>query len=307
MAGKQHWAHIAESGTTLGMGILLAAYRIGGRLLFQVFVLPVICFYFLFRPNARKAIQQFRQRAALSSGVAIGTGWAQSFANFWQFGLVLIDKFAVWMGDITKQDVVLHNGDIIDQLLARQQGAVILISHLGNFEICQALSRDRKGLKLTALHHTKNAEKFNRLLGRYSSGRGIELLQVTEMSAATAVQMSEKIDSGEFIAIAGDRVPIANAEATLPIEFMGEVANFPKGAFALSTALAVPVLMVVCLKKKGVYHIYFEYLSQGERVSRRDRSAAILDLGHKYAGRLEYFALKVPGQWFNFYNFWTRS
>jgi predicted LPLAT superfamily acyltransferase len=307
MNHSRHWAYIAETGTTVGMGILIFAYRIGGHRLFKICLFPVICFYFLFRSDSRRASSDYLARIKSRVPDFPSVSWRLSFAHFWQFALMLIDKFAIWMEKIQPEDVVMHNIELVDQLVASKKGGIFAISHLGNFEICNALSERHRGVKLTVLHHTRHAEKFNRMLEKYTSKSNVKMMQVTELDAALAMQLSEKVGDGEFVAIAADRTPVNNPRATIACNFFGELADFPKGPYVLASVLSVPILLLICIKQQGIYHIYFEKLSDGGKVARRDRETFTRDTAEKFVSRLEYYTAQEPLQWFNFYDFWLRQ
>lgn len=306
MKNSLHWAYIEETGTTLGMFVLILAYRLGGRPLFKVFLFPVMVFYFLLRSDSRCASRAYLLRVRKVVDLPRVT-WFLCFKHFWQFGLAVIDKFAIWMNKIPQETIITHNLDIVDNLVAQKKGGIFAVSHLGNFEIISAMSQRHQGVKLTVLHHTKHAEKFNVLLKRYAKGSNVELLQVTDFDSALGMRLNEKVNRGEFIAIASDRVPISNNEATLNCQFFGQPAPFPIGPYILATVLSVPIIMLICIKQQGFYHAYFEYLSEPGGLSRSERKAAVAKTVQKFASRLEYYACKEPLQWFNFYDFWFQN
>lgn len=307
MSFPKHWADIAETTTVTGIRILIFVYRIGGPLLFRVCLFPVICFYFLFRNDFRQTSKEYLERVQKKATQLPAVTWLLSFRHLWQFGLAQIDKFAIWTGSISIDKVVIHNDELLKQLIQSKQGGIFAVSHLGNLEICHALTQNQPGLKLTMLLHTKHAKKFNHILNQYRHNSAVKIIQVTDMDAAIAVQLSERVEQGEFIAIAADRVPVNNPAATIPCEFLGEQASFPRGPFILASILAVPMIMLICIKQHGVYHMYLETLSEGGKVVRSDREDFILHTAQTYARRLEHYTCKEPLQWFNFYDFWHKN
>jgi predicted LPLAT superfamily acyltransferase len=307
MSSPKHWADIAETTTVIGIRILILAYRIGGPLLFKVCLFPVICFYFLFRNDSRRSSKEYLERVQKKATQLPAVTSLLSFRHLWQFGLAQIDKFAIWTGSISIDKVVIHNAALIEQLIQNKQGGIFAVSHLGNLEICHALTQNQPDLKLTMLVHTKHAENFNHILNQYTNSSAVKIIQVTDMDAAVAMQLSEKIEQGEFIAIAADRVPVNNPTATVPCKFLGEQANFPRGPFILANILAVPLILLICIKQRGTYHVYFETLSEGGKVARSDREDFIHHTAQTYAQRLEHYTCKEPLQWFNFYDFWHKN
>ena len=302
-----HWSGVKEHGSLIGMRILLGAYKLGGSGLFRLFLFPVILFYSVFHSVARESSLDYRRRMHSINPQFPAPAFGHSFRHIWSFANTLLDKLAVWMGKITRDDVIVHSGELIDDLLARGQGAVMLISHLGNFEVCQALSESRPTLQLTVLHHTKHAEKFNQFLDSNSRDTRVEFMQVSELDVGKAMVLSEKISAGHFIAISADRVPIENANRAMCKNFLGHPANFPTGPFVLANTLAAPVLSIQCIKQNGVYNIYFELLRDGTKLARKDRQAATDKLLSAYVENLEHYCLKAPWQWYNFYPFWQQQ
>lgn len=303
----EHWSNIREIGPLLGMRILITAYRIGGRPLFQLCLLPVVLFYSLAHQPSRIASREYRERMRQFMPTFPAHRPWHGFRHLWNFANTLVDKLAVWMGKITRDDVTVHGGDLIDQLLSEKRGAVLLISHLGNFEVCKALSENRPQLEMTILHHSHHALKFNQLLGQQTQHSRLELKQVTSLGVADAMVLSELLSRGRFIAISADRVPVGNPSRVLIQNFLGAPAKFPSGPFILAMSLQAPVVAVQCIKIGGCYHISFERLTDGGVVHRRERDTHLATLIAAYVVNLEQHCRRAPWQWYNFYPFWASN
>ncbi len=55
------------------------------------------------------------------------------------FGESMLDKLAVWQGDISLDALEFHNHEVFANLVRQGKGCVMVGSHLGNLEICRAL------------------------------------------------------------------------------------------------------------------------------------------------------------------------
>lgn len=304
---KTHWAEIGENGSQLGMHLLLGAYKIGGRPLFKLLLFPVVLFYTLSSPLAREASVQYRRYMHAINPDFPTPAFGHSFKHMWLFANTLLDKLAVWMGDITRRDVTVHNAELIDRLMEEKRGAVLLISHLGNFEICQALSENRSELRLTVLHHTLNAEKFNHILKRQNRHSGVEFMQVNDLDINHAMRISEHLSDGRLVAISADRVAVSNPRRTVTVPFLGHPAKFPTGPFILAMALQVPVITVQCIAQAGRYHIYFEQLEDGSPCPRKNKQERLNRLIRRYVTNLQTHCLQAPWQWYNFYPYWQNQ
>ena len=75
--------------------------------------------------------------------------------------------------------------------------------------------------------HTRNSRKFNRLLARSTGRQGPEIVEVSDISPATALRLAARIQAGGFVVIAADRVPLAERGRTRRLPFLGRPAPFP--------------------------------------------------------------------------------
>ncbi|HVL08575.1 MAG TPA: acyltransferase, partial [Burkholderiaceae bacterium] len=201
-------------------------------------------------------------------------------------------------------DTVFFGEQQLDDDIAKRRGGLLICSHFGNLELCRVLARQRPGMTLTVLVHTKHAQKFNQLLAQLDPDSQLNLLQVTEMSPATAMLLQERVARGEFVVIAGDRVPVTPGSRICEALFLGEKAPFPIGPYVLAGLLQCPVYLLFSMRIGHRSEIHFERLREVVRLPRKQRAEALAPLVQDYAARLEHFCLRAPFQWFNFYDFW---
>lgn len=303
MADMKHWAGISEAGSLFGMRVLLFIYKLFGRSIFRVVLLPVMAYFYVTRSQARKASKDYLMRLHMSC-VASQPRPLSSFQHFLTFGEVLLDKLLVWMGQIRRQDVVFESPDAIAKLDSSQQGGVIVVSHLGNTEICSAIAHQLPDIKVTMLVYTQHAERFNSLMKKVSGHATISMMEVTDISPATAMVLADRVAAGEYIVIAGDRTPVTGGGRTSSVDFLGAKAPMPQGAFILAGLLRCPVYLMFCLKQEARYHIYLELFAERLMFERRHRAQQLDQAVQRYADRLEAYCKLAPLQWFNFFPFW---
>jgi predicted LPLAT superfamily acyltransferase len=174
-------------------------------------------------------------------------------------------------------------------------------------ELGRFLSKQLPGLKLTVLIHTKHAQRFNQLLAYLDPESQLDLMQVTELSPATAIALARKLARGEFVAIAGDRIPVSRNPRVALAEFLGTMAPFPIGPYILASLFHCPVYLMFAGSHGPTAEIHFELFHQDIRLPRKGRDQALARLTAEYARRLEYSCRRAPLQWFNFYDFWSLS
>ncbi len=301
----KHWAQMEERGIIWGMQALLKVYLLFGRKVLQFFLYPVVSYYWLINSKSRQASLEYLHRvSAYLPENTIQTGLYGSYQHFICFANAIIDKLAAWSGAITLQDVEFHGRESIWRHVEQGQGLLILGSHLGNLEVGRVMAYLGKKVSVNVLLHTKHAEKFNTLLNRYSECGKMNLIQVTEMNAATAMMLQDRIDAGELVVIAADRTPVSGQNRVAKADFLGKTALFPQGPFILASLLKCPVYTLFCLKQHDKQVIYFDHFSDSLSFSKKQRNAMIERCAQAFADRLQHYCLQEPLQWFNFYDFW---
>ncbi|MEC4747115.1 hypothetical protein [Methylomicrobium sp. Wu6] len=305
---KPHWAEMGEYSVVWGMRLLLGIYRLGGRPIVQFFLYPVVAYYWLVNRRGRDASRDYLHRVAgFSADFQLSGGRLDSFRHFMAFAEAILDKLAAWAGMISPGDVEYRGRESVLERLRQGQGVLLLGSHLGNLEVCRMIASLNKNIRVNVLVHTRHAEKFSELLSRYNSASQLNLIQVTEISAATSIRLADKIDQGEIVIVAADRTPVSNQDRVAEADFLGAKALFPEGPFILAALLKCPVFTVFCLKRRGKYVIYFDPFSDGLKLPRKQREQALQETIQRYANRLQAYCLQEPLQWFNFYPFWHKE
>ena len=301
----QHWAQINEFSFVAGMRLLFWLCRIVGRWPVRLVLYPVLLWYFLSKPAARAASSDYLRRVAEHSAeLNVDVGKLTVFRHFAAFAESILDKMLLWSG-LFDTDSVKHQGQtLIAAEIVKKRGGLLICCHLGNLDLCRVLSKQMAGFKMTVLLHTKHAQRFNRLLAQLNPDSQLNITQVTELSAATAVLLSEKIAQGEFVAIAGDRIPVTPKPRIAMADFLGAPAPFPVGPYILASLLQCPVYLIFTLRRGPTSEIHFELFRESIRLPRAERDRVLADLVADYAIRLQHYCRRAPLQWFNFYQFW---
>lgn len=294
----RHWAAINEASFVGGMRLLFWVCRVFGRWPFRVVLYPVLAWYVATQARARRASSSYLAR------VGAPHGFMGVLRHFGAFAEAILDKMLIWGGLFDLSTVTVHGDAPLLEMIEEKRGALLLCSHLGNLDLCRALSMRTPGLKITVLVHTRHAEAFNAMLGKLDPRSQLNLMQVTEMTPAMAMALSERIERGEFVVIAGDRVPVASAPRVALAPFMGEPAAFPVGPYVMASVLGCPMYALFSSRQGERYELHFERLRERVSLPRASREAALAELAGEYAARLEHHARRSPLEWFNFYDFW---
>ncbi len=304
----RHWSSLGEETFVGGMWLMYALYRIGGRLPFRVVLYPVVAWYWAANRRARLAsLEYLRHLQDATGAVGRAPGRRETLRHFLSFAETILDKMLAVGGRYRFDRIRFVGREAIDAMVRAKQGALLVTAHMGCLEMCQASADATPGMKLTVLVHTVHAARFNRMLERLSPGREIALLQVTEISPATAVMLAERVERGEFVAIAGDRVPVVAGRASaVQVPFLGHVAPFPSGAYMLASLLKCPLYSLACIRQGDTHEVVFERLAERVVLPRADRLGAAQAYAAEFARRLEGMLARAPYEWFNFFSFWDQ-
>lgn len=302
-AANSHWAAHRERGSFVLMKLTAQAVRLLGRRTMAPLLYLIVLYFYWFGRRARQSAWAYQRNLAKWSGRDdLAPSWRSVYRQFMAFADALLDKLDAWGGRLDLDRLVLHDRTDLEAELGAPRGQLLVGSHLGNLEICRALAEMGRKVKMNVLVHTRHAERFNRLLDQ-SGANNLRLIQVSELDPAIMLELSRRLDAGEWLAIAGDRVPLHGARIATA-DFLGQPADFPQGPWLLAGLLQCPANLLFCLKQGQQFHVHLEPFADRIQWRRGDRDAVVQQWVQRYADRLAARCLDAPLQWFNFYPFW---
>ena len=297
-----------------GMRILLWSYKLLGFWAFSLLLYPVIAIFYCTAKSQRAASQQFLQKVRQRRRQLGMTDLREpsTFKHFYNFGLTLLDKVASWQGDIKLgEQAVFAPGS--EQVLnfPQAEGRLLLVSHLGDIELCRALVTTGKLRPVTALVFHDNAQRFATIMKSFAPQSTVNLIALKDFGPELMIELKERLERGELIAIAADRLAVPSATSathrTITVDFMGAPAPLAQGPLILATLLKCPVMAMFALRESKQRVIYAHELRAAVNVPRSERACYIQALGQDFARLLEQHALTHPYDWFNFFDFWQQD
>ncbi len=305
-----HWAAQKERGSFMLMRLTAFGLRLLGRRPMTPVLYVIVFYFFVFGRRARRNVRQYQDYLAEWSGRAeLRPRLRSMFGQFMAFGDSLYDRLEVWRGTLPLHEVTIHDPQgVRARILASSaggRGEILVGTHLGNLDVCRAMAELGEQVPLNVLVHTSHVANFNRLQGE-AGDRQLRLLQVSEMDAALMLELSQRLDRGEWLAIAGDRVPLQEGRRVV-VDFLGHPAAFPQGPWLLAGLLRCPVNLMCCLKIDGRHQIHLEPFIDAPVWDRSRREATIQHWAQGYANRLAQWCLLAPQQWFNFHAYWQST
>ncbi|MDC7219033.1 MAG: hypothetical protein PQJ59_03770 [Spirochaetales bacterium] len=312
-----HWSEEKEKARSLWpMKILFYSYKYFGKAFFRLLLHPVVLFFFIFAPPTRKISRAYLERVHKKNGEEGKVRLSEIYWHIFSFSYALLEKQSAWAGDMSARELleVTPDIDVLKDQLREKKGAVIIGSHLGNIEMLRAFASLEEGSHIPefGIHSVVDfagTAQFNRLLKEINPQSMVQLVNASDIGADTIIRLQEGIERGDLVIIAGDRTAKNNRGKSTRVDFLGEKASFPTGAFILASLLEGPVYYMFALrtndrdlKSPYEFHVYKSAHELGK--SRRERKQNIEKVTKEYVSHLESLCLKHPYQWYNFFNFW---
>jgi len=288
-------------GNVLGYKIFVFTLKHLG-LSFAYFILVFVAFYyFLFSNKSSKSTYYyFREILKYSSFKA---KW-NVYKNYFVFGQILLDKFAI-LGGLKGKFSYNLDGEHHLRQMASNTGGIIINAHIGNFEIAGQLL-ERLNTKINVLMLDAEHQNIKKYLTNVMVNRDVQIIPI-QADYSHIVPISEALINKELIAMAGDR--FIEESKVVEIDFMGQKAVFPTGPFYLAARFGVPVTFAFAMKESRTHYHFFA--SPPEKVERykdpEKQEKELKRFVEKFACEFERIIKMYPLQWFNYYQFWKEE
>ena len=301
----RHWAWMMERGVYLGLLFCAGAYRLLGRRGCLWVLAPIVFYFYVTGTEQRRASRDFLKRVFALKRVDRAPGFWDGYQHFFSFATRTLDTFIAWVGGSSADAIVRGTDAALREAETDPRGALFIISHQGSADLARAVLDEVTRKRLTILVHTRHAQNYSRLLGRFRPEAVLDTLQVSELGPEAAIALREKVESGQWIVIAGDRTPVTGDRHVTMVPFLGAPAGFAQGPFVLATILDCPVYALFCLREGKHYRLDVHKLADRLVLPRQGRAEALNAQVSAFARLLEGYALKAPYQWYNFFDFWS--
>lgn len=280
-----------------------------------VCILFVTFIYFLISAEERDRLREFYRQVRIYAGKKQMGFLEETFSvyrNFYEFGVAICDKIAVWKNQIQYKDLQIANIDILNkELRSGLKGSILLVSHYENIEVARALSNSFSKLKIVILVYRKNSSAFLDMMSKVSQNK-LPILYIDDFDFNGILELEKVVEEGGHIGIMGDRVALFN-DKNIILDFLGKKCCFPMGAYMIAGILKTRINVLWCERIQGKYHIELEQISKNEvfkdgvvRLG-KNRIEAIKPLIQKYVKSLEVRVIMYPQLWFNFYDYWNQD
>lgn len=296
---KHHrWVDKKERGSTWTIRFMILLCQHKYRWLVNALLHPIVLYFLLTAGKTRKASRRFFISATGKYS------WTDHYDQLLCFSRSLVDRVSILMGESCQFDI--HSEGREQLINARKQGRgfILLGAHLGNFEACKMLIKDRAEIDIHIVAYFGGSQKIRNQLDALNPKLNHHIIDPTDPDAV--FQMRDVIENGGILAILGDRTGIG--EKKLRIDFLGEAADLPAGPYFLASILHCPIYCFFGLRAgENLYHTYIHRLADKVRLRRHCREEDAQRYAQAYADLLAAKARQYPNNWFNFFDFWESA
>ncbi len=281
--------------------LLWYIYKLAGKNAVKFIVFFVTLFAFLGAPKIRKCSEKYLK-------VAAGKAAAKdTFKHFLSYAYALVDKMEMFTDNFPFKNIYFADEaqrEMLYKDLLDKKGIYFLCSHLGNINAMRTFFRSVtviEDIKVNLFLEAKQCKIFKSFIDKISSDNPIVTYPVEEIDLTTSIELKDKLDSGEIIFMAGDRIAPNNDNAVFQTDFLGRKVNFPIGAFKFGMLMGAPIYFIACTKEK--HDKYAIHIQKFEFIGKRQEK--LEELEQQYVKFLEKLTSKYPYQFYHFYDFFN--
>jgi predicted LPLAT superfamily acyltransferase len=233
--------------------------------------------------------------------------WRQyhNFTNVYMDRFLIFDEHTV---------AITHEGwEFLEDAVNRKAGGIILMSHVGNWEIAahmlQVRGRNNPGMKLLLYLGQKHKDQIERTQKESLVQSGVKIIVAEEntVSPADIIEGINFLKAGGLVSLTGDRI-WRKDQRSLPVRFLGHEAFLPETPFIFALLSGTPLYLFFAFRTgKQKYHFQILPPQYVHAQDRNDRQEAIGRAAQLYAGRLLEMVRQYPFEWYHFEPFLGRK
>jgi predicted LPLAT superfamily acyltransferase len=290
------WIGNRERGSTALLRLMAFLSLRLGRRLSRSALYGIAVYFFLFAPGARRQSRRYLRRALGRMPRA-----HERFRHVLNFATTIHDRVYLINEQFDTFKVTIEGESLMLAQVKLNQGAFLMGTHMGSFEVIGSIGRRRPGIQVSMAMYEDNARKINSILAAINPAARPDIISLGHIDAM--LRIAERLDHGAFVGMLGDRT--LGDEPVHQVTILGERAYLPTGPMRAAAILRRPVIFMVGLYRGGNhYHVVFEPVADFSAASTKSRDAEVRAAVERYAALLDKYCRSDPYNWFNFFDFW---
>lgn len=194
------------------------------------------------------------------------------------------------------------------EALNKGKGAILLMSHVGNWDIAaQLLMAKLPGTKVLLYMGAKQKEQIEQMQKAQLSEKGIRIVAVSQ-DGGSPLDILEGIrflENGGVVSLTGDMI-WKEDQRTVKVFFLGREIRLPQAPHLIALLSGAPLLTYFAFRAgKNRYHLSMSPPAYVTAADRSRRMEIIRRSAQSYASILEANLQRYPLQWYHFEPFFV--
>ncbi|PKN49653.1 MAG: lauroyl acyltransferase [Deltaproteobacteria bacterium HGW-Deltaproteobacteria-16] len=225
------------------------------------------------------------------------------FKQYQNFTTIHLDRFLADRSDTAS--FIAHGWEKLEGVIGKQ-GGILLMSHLGNWEMAARLLRQQKeDLRLLLYMGVKEKEGVERVQKEDLRRAGVTIIGVDQEGGSpfAAVEGIRFLQSGGIVSMTGDIVWRSD-QRKVRVRFLGHDAYLPEAPYIFALVSGAPLFVFFAFRAgKNSYRFSLSDPIAIRPHARADRALAIGEAAQQYADLLEKMLREHPFEWYHFDRF----
>jgi len=226
-----------------------------------------------------------------------------AFRQYQNFTTIHLDRFLAERSDTTT--FTTQGWEKLESVIGKQ-GGILLMSHLGNWEMAARLLRQQKeDLQLLLYMGVKEKEGVERMQKEDLRRAGVRIIGVNQEGGSpfAAVEGIRFLQSGGIVSMTGDIVWRSD-QRKVRVTFLGHDAWLPEAPYIFALLSGAPLFVFFAFRTgKNSYCFTLSDPIAIRPHARADRDRAIGEAAQQYADLLEKMLREHPFEWYHFERF----
>ncbi len=256
--------------------------------------------YFLFSRKTKESNRLYR--ALFPQRSPLYHRWC-TLQQYQTFTTIHFDRFMA--GRTREPDFTASGWEKLDAVIGNQ-GAILLMSHLGNWEMAATLlTKQRSDLRLLLYMGVKEKEGVEGLQKELLRDCGVTIIGADRgaNNPFTAVEGIRFLQGGGVVSMTGDII-WRDDQRKIEVGFLGHSAYVSEAPFIFALLSGAPLFVFFAFRKgSGDYHLTLSGPIVVRPADRQQREASIREAAQEYALLLEDALRQYPFQWYHFGRF----
>lgn len=228
--------------------------------------------------------------------------FCNKFKIFLNYANSLVDKIQGFSGNY--KNIEFENFEVqegIKEQLENKKGIFFITNHIGNVEIMRILLMTdilEEKPKINIFLQKNHCKIFNTFLNKIAKEVDITTYPVEEIDIETSVEIEEKLNNGEIVFMAGDRISAQNKMSFYEETILDKKVKLPIGVLKFAQMMSTNIYFVTCAFDKKGYKIMSKKFEK-----KNSKQDTIKKLQKEYSQFLQSSILKYPYQFYHFSKF----